>query len=86
MADHDELLSEMETIERLPTQERLKHAKRRRALQLKKWNDAEKDSLSRMNDSFSGRLATIRFPDHVMLLEAVMRKDFEEGKCFMNAT
>ena len=33
--EHAELLAEMELIERLPTQERLKQAKRRRAMQLK---------------------------------------------------
>ena len=31
--EHEELLAEMELIERLPTQERLKQAKRRRAWQ-----------------------------------------------------
>ncbi len=44
--DHEELLAEMELIERLPTQERLKQAKRRRALQLKKWSDYEKEIMT----------------------------------------
>jgi protein phosphatase 1 regulatory subunit 16A len=78
MTEHDELLSEMETIERLSTQERLKHAKRRRALQLKRWSDIDRDSLNKQAQ-IANRTATIRFPDHVMLLEAVMRKDFDEG-------
>ncbi len=43
--EHEELLAEMELIERLPTQERLKQAKRRRALQLKKWLDYDREIL-----------------------------------------
>jgi protein phosphatase 1 regulatory subunit 16A len=78
MSEHDELMSEMETIERLSTQERLKHAKRRRALQLKRWSDAERESSSRQS-ALGARTINIRFPDHVMLLEAVMRKDYDEG-------
>ena len=123
--EHEELLAEMELIERLPTQERLKQAKRRRALQLKKWADNEREYQQQqqqqqqqqgadlMNNFFfergptdstrsstkrkrdgsnrtSGggaagvRLAdtnkrrSIKFQDHIVLLDAIMRKDYDE--------
>jgi hypothetical protein len=97
--EHEELLAEMELIERLPTQERLKQAKRRRALQLKKWNDYEKtfqDNLSpqktlnyfeksknikQSNNNQNARVnlkRSIQFQDHIVLLDAIMRKDCDE--------
>ena len=82
MADHEELLSEMELIERLPTQERLKQAKRRRAIQLKKWQDyeIELNMNSNKNDNSSNSNGNgVRFQDHIMLLDSVMRKDYQEG-------
>ena len=114
--DHEELLAEMELIERLPTQERLKQAKRRRALQLKKWADYEREcqmqeyqqqpfrqiqnqqstqqtiynasnqrgssnqkTSSKSNFRKPGKISrSIRFQDHIVLLDAIMRKDFDE--------
>ena len=117
--EHEELLAEMELIERLPTQERLKQAKRRRALQLKKWADNEREyqqqqqqggdhnnyflergptdstrsSTKRKRDGSNrtsggggavGRAAdtkkrrSIKFQDHIVLLDAIMRKDYDE--------
>lgn len=127
--EHEELLAEMELIERLPTQERLKQAKRRRALQLKKWSDYDRELLLKnKNQIVSSSSATIlaekhyfererptndskrsskrkrqsnpittmttvqgvvvtkgpskrrgiRFQDHIVLLDAIMRKDFDE--------
>jgi len=91
--EHEELLAEMELIERLPTQERLKQAKRRRALQLKKWSDYERElestqkhkkkhhthneSTGHVNKKFT-QPTRIKFQDHVVLLEAIMRKDYGE--------
>ena len=97
--EHEELLAEMELIERLPTQERLKQAKRRRALQLKKWNDYEKtfqENISplktlnyfekskniKQSNNNQNALAnfkrSIQFQDHIVLLDAIMRKDCDE--------
>jgi hypothetical protein len=113
--DHEELLAEMELIERLPTQERLKQAKRRRAIQLKKWDQYEKEmnqlmdqqnkmivnnsnglysqnnnkskqkniknNIQMMNSVKiygSGVQTKIKFQDHVVLLDAIMRKDYDE--------
>ena len=116
--EHEELLAEMELIERLPTQERLKQAKRRRALQLKKWADYERECqmleqqlhhqpfrhIHNKQHFHNGQLLyssnaaqqqthslykkhvtskpkntrSIRFQDHILLLDAIMRKDFDE--------
>jgi hypothetical protein len=123
--EHEELLAEMELIERLPTQERLKQAKRRRALQLKKWSDNEREyeqqqqqqhhhhhhqqqqyfinergeqirsSTKRKrvandqthltssgkhtnNNKLASKRRGIKFQDHIVLLDAIMRKDYDE--------
>jgi hypothetical protein len=112
--DHEELLAEMELIERLPTQERLKQAKRRRALQLKKWSDYEREL--NMNTStnkqkkhvnfFTNNSKTnvanqhqlqlqqqqqlllqtkIKFQDHIVLLDAIMRKDYHEVELLLES-
>ncbi|XP_077046055.1 protein phosphatase 1 regulatory subunit 16A isoform X2 [Agelaius phoeniceus] len=43
MAEHRELLAEMAAVARLGTPERLRHARRRRAQQLKRWAQAQRD-------------------------------------------
>lgn len=117
--EHEELLAEMELIERLPTQERLKQAKRRRALQLKKWSDYERECLiitkttnnlidNEINQDLKHHLnrnsftrssnktrkkhqnrglknRSIKFQDHIVLLDAIMRKDFEEVERLLNS-
>lgn len=42
MADHQDLVQEIPSVERMGTQERLKHAKKRRSQQLKKWANYDK--------------------------------------------
>lgn len=82
-ADHSELLAEMATIGRLSATERLKHAQKRRAQQLKSWAQMEKDSArgSRAKaDKKKARAAKIKFPDTVTLLDAAARNDLNEGK------
>jgi len=133
--EHEELLAEMELIERLPTQERLKQAKRRRALQLKKWSDYERECnliintnnntnsinnnsdeiehlrqlyrnsfhrssnkssnrnkkqnrTSLNNNNYNGGRSTnrsIKFQDHIVLLDAIMRKDYDEVERILNS-
>ncbi|KAG7262940.1 hypothetical protein CRUP_008720 [Coryphaenoides rupestris] len=46
-AEHGELLGEMSTVGRLSATERLKHAQKRRAQQLKGWAQMEKDAATR---------------------------------------
>lgn len=43
MADHAELVTEMQMLEKMSTQERLKLARKRRVQQLKKWSQREKE-------------------------------------------
>lgn len=81
-ADHGELLAEMATIGRLSATERLKHAQKRRAQQLKGWAQMEKDVTrgSRAKaDKKKPRTTKIKFPNAITLLDASARNDLEEG-------
>ena len=42
MTEHDELVAEIPHVEKMATAERLKHAKKRRQQQLKKYNQYDK--------------------------------------------
>ncbi|NXV39688.1 PP16A phosphatase, partial [Rissa tridactyla] len=91
MADHLELLAEMPAVTRLNTPERLKHAQKRRAQQLKKWAQAEKETpglklgseRKRRRRKSQGKRVT--FPDSVQLLEAAGRHDAEEVQQFLQS-
>ncbi|XP_013924288.1 PREDICTED: protein phosphatase 1 regulatory subunit 16A, partial [Thamnophis sirtalis] len=83
MADHLELLAEMPAVARMGTQERLKHAQKRRTQQLKKWAQFEKDGQGKKaKGQKKRRRATqdrkVVFPENVRLLEAASRNDVEE--------
>ncbi|XP_026578959.1 protein phosphatase 1 regulatory subunit 16A-like, partial [Pseudonaja textilis] len=85
MADHPELLAEMSAVARMGTQERLKHAQKRRAQQLKKWAQFEKDAQGKRAKGEKKRRRAaqerkVAFPENVQLLEAASRNDVEEGK------
>lgn len=82
-ADHGELLAEMATVGRLSGTERLKHAQKRRAQQLKAWAQMEKDAArgSRAKaDKKKKRTTKVIFTDAVTLLDAAARNDLEEGR------
>lgn len=86
MADHLELLAEMPAVARMGTQERLKHAQKRRAQQLKKWAQFEKDGQGKKVKGEKKRRRAAKktrvvFPENVQLLEAAGRNDVEEGRC-----
>ncbi|XP_067825234.1 protein phosphatase 1 regulatory subunit 16A [Heptranchias perlo] len=82
MAEHNELLAELPLVGQMTTQERLKHAHKRRTQQLKKWAQFEKDTQgkkAKLDKKRSNRgPKRIRFPDNVRLLEAASRNDVEE--------
>ncbi|KAM3841033.1 protein phosphatase 1 regulatory subunit 16A isoform 1-T3 [Vipera latastei] len=83
MADHLELLAEMPAVARMGTQERLKHAQKRRTQQLKKWAQFEKDVQGRKAKGEKKRRRAAKetkvvFPENVQLLEAASRNDVEE--------
>lgn len=89
MAEHPELLAEMPAVARLSTPERLKHAQKRRAQQLKKWAQAEKEPQGgkvgaeqrKRRRKSDGQSKRVTFPASVQLLEAAARRDAEEGGC-----
>ncbi|XP_053813250.1 protein phosphatase 1 regulatory subunit 16A isoform X1 [Vidua chalybeata] len=88
MAEHRELLAEMPAVSRLSTPERLRHAQKRRAQQLKKWAQAEKE-IPGMADGerkrSRRRRKTVTFPASVRLLEAAARHDAEEVRQFLES-
>ncbi|XP_072806132.1 protein phosphatase 1 regulatory subunit 16A isoform X4 [Vicugna pacos] len=90
MAEHLELLAEMPTVGRMSTQERLKHAQKRRAHQVKMWAQAEKEAQGkkgwREQKEVTGRLQKrVLFPPSVALLEAAARNDLEEVRHFLES-
>lgn len=88
MAEHLELLAEMPAVGRMSTQERLKHAQKRRAQQVKMWAQAEKEAQGRKGHrerlrkeaAGGGLQKRVLFPPSVTLLEAAARNDLEEGE------
>ncbi|XP_030611825.1 protein phosphatase 1 regulatory subunit 16A [Archocentrus centrarchus] len=87
-ADHGELLAEMATIGRLSATERLKHAQKRRAQQLKSWAQMEKDAArgSRAKaDKKKPRTTKVTFPNAVTLLDAAARNDLNEVRELLNS-
>lgn len=82
MAEHGELLAEMPAVGRLTAGERLKHAQKRRAQQLKGWAQMEKvthsDAGAKAGQQAHSRRVT--FPSNITLLEAAARNDLEEGE------
>uniref|UniRef100_A0A8D0BSF5 Protein phosphatase 1 regulatory subunit 16A n=1 Tax=Salvator merianae TaxID=96440 RepID=A0A8D0BSF5_SALMN len=90
MAEHLELLAEMSAVGRMGTQERLKHAQKRRAQQLKKWAQFEKEGQGRKaraekKRKGSGREKRVTFPENIRLLEAACRNDVEEVCQFLRS-
>ncbi|XP_066121487.1 protein phosphatase 1 regulatory subunit 16A [Saccopteryx bilineata] len=93
MAEHLELLAEMPVVGRMSTQERLKHAQKRRAQQVKMWAQAEKEAQGRKGHRERAREAAavgrlqkrVLFPASVTLLEAAARNDLEEVRQFLKS-
>ncbi|UYV85155.1 PPP1R16B [Cordylochernes scorpioides] len=80
MADHEELVAEMAAVEKMPTQDRLKHARKRRMYQLKRWAQREKELIgakTKPNPPRPGK-KRVHFVPSVMLLESAARNDIEE--------
>ena len=90
MADHQDLVAEIASVERMGTQERLKHAKKRRSQQLKKWSNYEKQlEKDHTKKSKKGqpqkkhrrqKTTRVRFKGNIMLLEAAARNDLDDGE------
>ena len=95
MAEHYELVQEMPSIERMSTQDRLKHARKRRSQQMKRWNQYEKQleketskkkkkqevqQVASQRPGKRKKMERIRFIPNIALLESAARNDLEEGK------
>lgn len=89
--DHKELLDELSELERLPTEDRLKQARKRRAQQLKRFStydkakdkeESRKRKKNLVNNNYVAReKRTVDFDPEIVLLEAAARDDVEEGGC-----
>ncbi|KAL4655764.1 protein phosphatase 1 regulatory inhibitor subunit 16B [Arapaima gigas] len=89
MANHLELLSELQQLEKVPSLERLRAAQKRRAQQLKRWAVYEKEMQNKKRKADKRRGASalssvgearkrVSFAASVALLEASARNDAEE--------
>nr|XP_044998657.1 protein phosphatase 1 regulatory subunit 16A [Jaculus jaculus] len=93
MAEHLELLAEMPMVSRMSTQERLKHAQKRRAQQVKMWAQAEKEAQSKkghrerpqQEEMSPGPRKQVLFLPSIALLEAAARNDLEEVRQFLSS-
>ena len=94
MAEHTDLVCEINSVERMSTLDRLKHAKKRRTQQLKKFvhyeKQLEKDMQKRRKAGVAGgtavvgkkakKMRNVHFISDVMLLESAARNDLDEGE------
>ena len=87
MTTHEELVTEMASLERLSVQDRLKLARKRRAAQLKRWTANDKEFIKKSRKSAVGKIGQengqkrrIQFAHNIQLLEAAARGDIDEGK------
>ncbi|KAL3860767.1 hypothetical protein ACJMK2_010838 [Sinanodonta woodiana] len=88
MADHSELVAEIASVEKMNTPERLKHAKKRRIAQLKRWGtyekQLEKESSKKRKQSSNNKQVKknqtrrVKFISNIVLLEAAARNDVDE--------
>lgn len=96
MADHQDLVQEIPSVERMGTQERLKHAKKRRSQQLKKWANYDKQlDKDHSKKAKKGqppkkhprrqKTTRVRFKGNIMLLESAARNDLEDVKRLLSA-
>jgi len=86
MSNHEELVAEIPTVEKMPIADRLKLAKKRRAAQLKayaqfeKQSSKEKDKTKKSTSGTAHRKSTrLRFVDCILLLDAAAKNDLVEG-------
>jgi protein phosphatase 1 regulatory subunit 16A len=88
MSEHSDLVAEISNVEKMTTPERLKHAKKRRSQQLKRFanyekqleKDKNKKNKQSQNQKRTRKRARVKFIHNIMLLEASARNDVEEGK------
>ncbi|XP_076113148.1 protein phosphatase 1 regulatory subunit 16A-like isoform X8 [Mytilus galloprovincialis] len=89
MSDHNDLVLEIAMVEKMSTQERLKHAKKRRSQQLKKFANYEKQvdkEFAKKVKKGTGkkRRPRVKFRGNIMLLESAARGDIEDVRKLLN--
>lgn len=81
MASHDELVAELQKLEKLSHAARLKHAKKRRLKQLKKYQEwLRYDRQTSGTVTKKRTLAKINFEDGAVLNDLVSRNDLIGGR------
>ena len=81
MASHEELVAELQKLEKLSHAARLKHAKKRRQKQLKKYTDwLRYDRQTSASVSKKRAAAKINFENSAVLTDLVSRNDLIGGK------
>lgn len=81
MASHDELMAELQKLEKLSHAARLKHAKKRRQKQLKKYQEwLRYDRQTSASMTRKRALAKISFENSAVLNDLVSRNDLIGGK------
>lgn len=87
MASHDELLAEMQKLEKLSHAARLKHAKKRRLKQLKKYQDWVRLDRQTVGSVTKKRTPpAISFESGSLLNDLVSRNDMIGGKSILGAS
>ncbi|XP_060576435.1 protein phosphatase 1 regulatory subunit 16A-like isoform X2 [Ruditapes philippinarum] len=93
MSEHSDLVAEISNVEKMTTPERLKHAKKRRSQQLKRFanyekqleKDKNKKNKQSQNQKRTRKRARVKFIHNIMLLEASARNDVEEVRKLLMA-
>lgn len=90
MANHLELIQELQQLDKVPSLERLRAAQKRRTQQLKRWAVYEKEMQNKKRKAdkkarsaschAQGNKRHVSFAASVALLEASARNDPDEGK------
>nr|CAB3265092.1 protein phosphatase 1 regulatory inhibitor subunit 16B-like [Phallusia mammillata] len=76
MVSHASLVAELAVVNGMSTEERLNHAQRRRADQVRRWN--EYDQSYTANNNNVSKKKSIKFGDCITLLEGAARNDYDE--------
>lgn len=90
MSEFDENFFDTATAEKLSTGERLKLARKKRAQQLKKYGQYEKQldkecgKKAKKTGAVQKSAGKVRFGENIVLLEAASRNDIEEGRPLLN--
>lgn len=81
MASHEELIAELQKLEKLSHAARLKHAKKRRQKQMKKYQEwLRYDRQTSQQTSRKRTLAKINFENSAVLNDLVSRNDLIGGE------